>query len=220
MTPAEPAAPNLAQLATTALRAAVEAVVPTAGTVTPSADTVVPVALAVVDVLAAEPDGRVRAAIDGRAEVATSAEPLTPGGRYVLQVERTPAGLVLTRPAESPDLPAAVAAAVLRSAAPLDLGPTVRAVLGELAALPPGPLEPAATAVRQAIRGFLPEAGPPDATQLRNLVENGGLHYEAKLGRQASGGLASASGGREPPGTSGRAPSVSEGSRGLPALTL
>jgi hypothetical protein len=209
VTPAEPAAPGLAHLATTAFRAAVEAVVPTAGAVAPAADTVAPVVLTVVDVLAVEPDGRVRAAIDGKPELATSAEPLTPGGRYVLRVERGPAGLVLGRPADGPDLPAAVAAAVLRSADPPDLAPAVQAVLGELAALPPT-VQTAAAEVRKAIQGFLPENGPPDAAQLRNLVGNGGLHFEAKLGRAA----VLASGGREPPvvlnGTGGSRPPLAE----------
>ena len=183
VTPTEPAAPGLAHLATAVLRAAVEAVVPTAGATAPVPDTVVPTSLAVVEVLAAEPDGRVRVAVDGRTEVAASDEPLTPGGRYVLQVERGPAGLVLRPPAAGPGLPAAVAAAVLRSATPPDLGPSVQAVLKELAALPPGPIESAAVEVRQAIRNILPDGGPPDAPQLRNLVENGGLHFEAKLAR-------------------------------------
>lgn len=195
VTPTEPAAPGLAQLATTALRAAVEAVIPTAsGAVAPVADAVVPVSLAVVDVLAAEPDGRVRVAVDGRTETATSSEPLTAGGRYVLQVERGAAGLVLTRPAESPELPSAVAAAVLRASPPPDLGPAVRAVLVELAAVPPGPLQQAVGEVRHAIQAIVPDDGPPDATRLRNLVENGGLHFEAKLGR-----MTDLSGGRQPP---------------------
>ncbi|MBX9626233.1 MAG: hypothetical protein K2X82_20710 [Gemmataceae bacterium] len=209
VSPAEPAATGLAQLASTALRAAVEAVVPTAGTAAPVPDTVAPVALAVVEVLAAEPDGRVRVAVDGRAEVATSAEPLTPGGRYVLQVERGSSGLVLTRPAESPELPAAVAAAVLRASAPPDLGPTLQGVLGELAALPPGPVQQAAVGVRDTIRNLLTENGPPDAAQLRNFIENGGLHFEAKLGRFIREGEAPVGG-----------PTVREGLTRAPSLTV
>ena len=151
--PAEPAAAGLAQLATTALRAAVEATIPTAaGAVPVTAETVAPVALTVVDVLAAESDGRVRVAIDGRAGFATTAEPLTPGGRYVMQVERGPDGVVLRPPAESPELPGLVAAAVLRASPAPDLGPTIQAVLGELATVPPA-IEPTAAEVREAWQG-------------------------------------------------------------------
>jgi hypothetical protein len=48
-------------------------------------------------------------------------------------------------------------------------------------------VQKAADAVLNAIRGFLPaESRPPNASELRQLVENGGLHFEAKLARLAS----------------------------------
>lgn len=148
--------------------------------------------LAVVDVQNRLPDGRVRVQIDGQEQVATTAEPLTTGGRYVLQVARTPAGLVLKAPPDSPALQTEVATAVLRQPAPA-LPAALKPLQAELTALanppkgePPVPVavREAAVAVSETLRTILPnESRPPDATQLRQLVENGGLHYEAKLAR-------------------------------------
>lgn len=150
--------------------------------------------VAIVDVLAPLPDGRVRVQVDGVEQVATAAEPLVPGGRYLLQVERSPVGIRLNPPPESAALPAEVATAVLRTPAPTfpaALKP-LRAELAQLAAPPtagarpqPPTVRDAATAVEATLRTIVPsEPRPPDATQLRQLVENGGLHFEAKLARR------------------------------------
>lgn len=150
--------------------------------------------LAVVDVLNPLPDGRVRVRIDGEEQIATTAEPLAPGGRYVLQVARTSAGLALKSPPDGPTLPTEVATAVLRTPAPT-LAAALKPLQAELAALAAPPasgsgravpvaVREAATAVGETLRALLPsETRPPDATQLQQLVENGGLHYEAKLAR-------------------------------------
>lgn len=152
--------------------------------------------LAVVDVLNALPDGRVRVQIDGEEQVAASAQPLTPGSRYVLQVERTPAGLALKPPPDSPKLEADVATAILRTPTP-GLPATLKPLQAELATFttpqptgtsPPVPpaVRDAAVAVRDTLNSFLPtEPRTPDAQELQKLVENGGLHYEAKLARFA-----------------------------------
>lgn len=169
---------------------------PATTTATPGAATAPRTAtLAVVDVLAATPDGRFAVRIDGREEAATSAAELAPGGRYVMEVDRTPTGLALRPPTDSPNLPDAVAAALLRGTKPPDLGAALKTLLAELAALyqngrASSPvLRDVAGAVQDSLRGFLPAAGhPPDEAQLRSLVADGGLHYEAKLARLASGG--------------------------------
>lgn len=160
-----------------------------------AAATARPTTLAAVDVLSAVPDGRFVVRIDGREEVATSTAELTPGGRYVVEVDRTPTGLALRPPTDAPNLPDAVATALLRGSKPPDLGAALKPLLAELAAIhqngggPSSPiLRDAAGAVRDAVNGFLPSDHPPDEAQLRSLVEDGGLHYEAKLTRLASGG--------------------------------
>lgn len=154
--------------------------------------------LAVVDVLAPLPDGRVRVQLDGVEQIATAAGPLAPGGRYVLQVERNSAGIRLSPPPpESPELTTDVATAVLRSPAPTlpaALKP-LRAELAALAAPAPGTARPVPAAVREAavaventLRAFIPtESRTPDAARLQRLVENGGLHFEAKLARLVEG---------------------------------
>ncbi len=164
---------------------------PAKGATTPGAPR-----LAVVDVLSALPDGRVRVQIDGEEQIAAAAQPLASGGRYVLQVERTPTGLALKPPPESPNLPTEVATAILRAPAP-SLPATLKPLQAELATLttpqPDGTNQPvpvavrdAASAVRDTLSTFLPtDSRPPDAKELRQLVENGGLHYEAKLARLA-----------------------------------
>jgi hypothetical protein len=147
-----------------------------------------PPKLAVVDVVSAS-DGRFRVQIDGRTEVATSSEPLVPGGRYVMQVEQTPAGLALRAAPDTPSLPTDVASAILRAARPADLGASVKPLLAELAALPPNtaaPVQQAAAVVREALQALLPEGRPQNPAELQNLVANGGLHYEAKLARQVA----------------------------------
>ncbi|MFM8274302.1 MAG: flagellar hook-length control protein FliK [Gemmata sp.] len=137
-----------------------------------------------------------RVQLDGVEQVATAAEPLAPGGRYLLQVERNSVGVRLSPPPES--VAAAVeevATAVLRAPAPTltaSLKP-LQAELAQLAASPKAGIAPAPVIVRDAaaavtatLQTILPgESRPPDATQLRQLVENGGLHYEAKLARLA-----------------------------------
>jgi hypothetical protein len=155
-----------------------------------------PAQVSLVDVLAVLPDGRLRVKIDGNEEVGASPEQLAPGGRYVLQVERTPAGLALRAAPDTPKLPAEVATAVLRGSPQPDLAAAVKPLLAELATLqsptqatgaePPQPVavREAAAAVRDTVRAFLPsDARPPDKAELKNLVENGGMHFEAKLAR-------------------------------------
>lgn len=145
-----------------------------------------PAPLAVADVVSAGPDGKLVVRIDGKQVPATSAEPLAAGGRYLVRVEPTPAGLVLRPPpADAPENPTAVATAVVRGSRPADIGATVKPLLAEIATPAPA-VKLAAAEVRDAVRSFLPDTPrPPNATELRALVENGGLHFEAKLGRAA-----------------------------------
>jgi hypothetical protein len=152
--------------------------------------------LAVVDVLAQLAGGRVQVSIDGalEPEPVTAGEPLTAGGRYVLEVTPTPAGLVLKPPPENAELPTQIATAVLRTPAP-DLGAVLGPLQAELSALAnpqpgatpasvPPAVRAAATVVSATLRTFVPsEARPPNAAELQNLVENGGRHFEAKLAR-------------------------------------
>jgi hypothetical protein len=151
---------------------------------------------AVVDVLSALPDGRVRVQIDGEEQLAASSQPLTPGNRYVLQVQPTPTGLALKPLPDSPNLPTDVATAILRSPA-ASLPAALRPLQAELATLTtpqttggnqpvPAAVRDAASAVRDTLNTFLPtDPRPPGAKELQQLVENGGLHYEAKLARLA-----------------------------------
>ncbi|MBY0457825.1 MAG: hypothetical protein K2V38_10840, partial [Gemmataceae bacterium] len=152
-----------------------------------------------VDVTATLPDGRVRVQIDGREVLATPTEPLATNGQLVLQVFRGPNGLTLSPPAPNEALPAAVAGAVLRSASATEFAPVLRPLQAELAALIqakpsatevqlPTQLRDAAVVLRDTVRAFLPEKGEaPTAAQLQNLIDNGGLHFEAKLARLAVG---------------------------------
>jgi hypothetical protein len=167
-----------------------------------------------VDVLAVLPDGRVRVQIDGKDEVATTTEQLSAGGRYVVQVERTTAGLVLSSAPDTPDLPATLTAAVLRGSAPPDLGAALKPLLEEVANLQtsqlesttgmPSSIQRAAITVRDALGSFLPSDDRPlNATELQNLVEDGGLHFEAKLARLANEGLSSPSDGDANPTSNG-----------------
>jgi hypothetical protein len=157
-----------------------------------------PPRLAVVDVIAPLPDGRVRVQLDGVEQVATAVEPLAAGSRFVLQVERTPAGIRLSPPPpQNPPEAVEVATAVLRTPAPT-LPATLKSLQAELATLtaPPKPTAPpvptpvreAAAAVETTLRTLVPPRPvPPDASQLRQLIESGGLHYEAKLARLVEG---------------------------------
>lgn len=89
-----------------------------------------------VDVLPPGVNGQARVQIDGRDEFAATAQQLAPGGRYVMQVERTPAGLVLRPPPDnSPSLLTDVAAAILRGSSPPNLAVAVESLLAELASV-------------------------------------------------------------------------------------
>lgn len=156
----------------------------------------------VVEVLGAPIDGRVQVRIDGQEQTATARDPLTqtplplvPGGRVVLEVAQTPAGPVLSPPADTAALPVAVAAAVLRAGPPPDLAGALGALRAELIALAgeptapgasvlPAPAREAAAELRGTIRALLPgEPRTPTAAALQALVDDGGLHFEAKLAR-------------------------------------
>lgn len=141
----------------------------------------------VVDVISREPNGQVRVRIDGREQVATSPQTLQPGGRYVVQVDRTPAGIVLRPLPDSPQLPAAVATAILRTDKPPPLGDTLPSLVKELSAPPAEPkVKAAATDVREVAAKLLPASDkPPTAEAIKHLVEDGGTHFEAKLARAA-----------------------------------
>lgn len=141
----------------------------------------------VVDVIAREPDGRLRVKIDGREATATSPQPLAPGGRYVVQVERTPAGVVLRPLPDSPQLTTAVATAILRTDKPPPIGESLPSLVKELATLPAdATVRPAATQVKELAVQLLPSPDePPSAERIKQLVEDGGTHFEAKLARAA-----------------------------------
>ena len=93
----------------------------------------------VVDVLAREPSGQLRVRIDGREATATSPQPLQAGGRYVVQLDRTPTGLVLRPLPDSPQLMTTVATAILRTDKPPPLGDTLPSLVKELATRRPIP---------------------------------------------------------------------------------
>ncbi len=164
----------------------------TAVTQSPTPTTSLP--LARVDVLAVLPDGRVRIQIEGQEETATTAEQLLVGGKYVVQVERTAAGLMLSTAPDTPDLPTALSAAILRGTLPPDLGVALEPLLAELAELQTQhaniameastTIQKAVVSVRDAVNAFLPSDGRPlSSTELQKLVADGGLHFEAKLAR-------------------------------------
>lgn len=180
-------------------------IVPTPQTTPPKMDPVSqPTALQpehadLVDVLAREPNGRYRVRVDGRETLATSDQPLTPGGRFVLLAETTATGTKLSAPPESPHLPVTVATAVLKATPVPQIGEAVRPLLNELhgvltppaaaqaapSALAPQPdVRAAVGQVRTALESMLPEPGrPPTADTLRSAVLNGGQQFEAKLAR-------------------------------------
>ncbi|HEV3435747.1 MAG TPA: hypothetical protein VG122_00210, partial [Gemmata sp.] len=199
--------------------------VPTSQTIAQTANATSALALARVDVLAVLPDGRVRVQIDGQDDIATTTEQLAAGGRYVLQIERTSAGLTLSSAPDTPDLPATLAAAILRDSSPPDLGAALKPLLAELATLQttqtesttgnPNAVQNAASTVRDALRAFLPSDGRPlNATELQNLVEDGGLHFEAKLARLVNDGGQNSSGGDEAPTPNGGAIARSDSNGG------
>lgn len=123
---------------------------------------------------------------------------LTPGTRVLLEVAPTPAGAVLRAPAETPTLPTALATAILTATPTNDLTAALKPLQAELAALVDAPVakgeqplpatvREAATAVRETIRNLVPtEPRTPSASDLQNLVNNGGIHFESKLARLAN----------------------------------
>lgn len=86
----------------------------------------------IIDVLSQEAGGQVRVTIDGEPAIATSDQPLAPGGRYVAQVERGPNAIVIRLLPESPQLPTTVATAILRATPPTQFGDTIQPLLQEL----------------------------------------------------------------------------------------
>lgn len=184
---------------------------PTKLDTTPQPTTSQPEHADVVDVLTREPNGQYRVRIGGRETLATSEQPLTPGGRFVLRAETTAAGTKLTPMPDSPQLPATVATAVLRSTPVPQIGEAVRPLLSELqgvlaqaaptpAKVPAAPptvqpnlITPAATPpdvrtavgqVREVLESLLPQPGqPPTAETIRSAVQSGGQQFEAKLAR-------------------------------------
>jgi hypothetical protein len=165
-----------------------------------------PPRIAVVDVLSALPDRRLLVRIDNRDDATVRAPGLAPNGRYVLEIQQTSAGITVRPPADSADLPAMVAGAILRAARPPDLGSEVAPLLAELTRLierrpgepvpqaatstarppvqVPAPIREAAAAARETLAALIPNTGrPPAASELRNLVDNAGMHYEARLAR-------------------------------------
>lgn len=144
----------------------------------------------VVDVLAALPDGRVRVNIDGQEQIATPSEPFAPGGRFVLEVTRTPNGITLRPATESTGLPLEVATAILRSSPVLDIATTLKPLQTELKAIVEGaasvPLavRAAATTVQATLESLVPsEPRVLAAPELQRLVSNGGIQFEAKFAR-------------------------------------
>lgn len=140
-----------------------------------------------VEVLKDLANGAFLVRIGGQEVAAQSAELLQPGGKYVLQLETSTNGLILRGLPDKPDLPLTVATTILRDGPrPPALGDALKPLLAELESLPATQTE----SVRAALRAILPN-GVPDAESLKSLVDDGGLHYEAKLARQTEGGPAS-----------------------------
>ena len=156
-----------------------------------------PPQLSVVEVLPPTRDGVPQVRVDGRAPVpAESQEPLTPGAKVIAQVVRTAQGVrVIPVPvADTPQVTAAVVAAILKQDRPPPVAVALPKLAKELEAVPttfaakPAVVR-AATELREAVRTLLPDTPrPPTANELRSLVEDGGQQYEAKLARQTDGG--------------------------------
>ncbi|MCS6866425.1 MAG: flagellar hook-length control protein FliK [Gemmataceae bacterium] len=144
----------------------------------------------VVDVLQRHAEGSFRVQIEGQETLAHSALPLLAGARYVLQVERTPQGLMLRPPAIPSSGLLPVATAVLRTPAQpvVETVPALQAEITQLLTSPstsvvePLPLRQAAAGVTQTLQGLLPNPPRPlQANEIQRWVEHGGLLYEAKL---------------------------------------
>ncbi len=134
----------------------------------------------------------------GTAEVLVNGQPLTLRGAndlqlgsvYLLRVAAgaAPETVEVVGRVPTPDGPpqvVAVASAVLRNSRPPDLGSLVGPLLGELTQLltRAEPLGEAARPTLNVLRSFLPEGRPPNAAELKALVEQGGLLHEAKQAR-------------------------------------
>jgi hypothetical protein len=139
----------------------------------------------------------------GQTILARSDQPLIPQQQHLVQLELRPDGLWLTRPAENTQTPRLLAAALLRHLPPADLAAALANLHQSLTewtlpgntALDLRPLignhpeaGEAATIprilsdIRTVLDSFWPsEPQPLTAQQLRHLVENGGLMYEARL---------------------------------------
>lgn len=138
----------------------------------------------------------------GQTILARSEQPLLPQHQHLVQFELRPDGLWLLRPAETAQSPRLLAAALLSQLPPADLAPALadlhQTLMGRtLVASFPTVLEGAAAEhvgpsadttlrllrdVQAALESFWPsELRPLTAQQLRQLVENGGLLYEARL---------------------------------------
>lgn len=157
--------------------------------------------VAVADVISSTPDGRVLVRVNGQELAASTSEPLTTGGRYLVQVQSGNAGPVLRPlpPTAGAD-PLPVATAVLRSTPSADLSSRVRPLLAEIATPTQPEVRTAAAGVRETVQRLLPEAPRPLlAREIQALVEDGGLQYEAKL---ASASVAAGPGTERSRGTS------------------
>ncbi len=197
----------------------------------------------VVDVLNREAEGQFRVQIEGQEAVVRSAVALQPGARYVLQVERTPQGLRLQPPAETPQLPQQVATAVLRTLAQ-PVAESVSALQIEInqaltssspSSDPPVPVQQAVASVGRTLQGLLPaDPRPLQANEIHRWVVNSGLLYEAKLAQvveesnvaslkadpptpTAEGVSAKAPGERPSPGTPPPEPAQAHTARGVEA---
>lgn len=129
--------------------------------------------------------------VNGRAVTVRPGTGLLPGTEVLVrlmggttpQLELLGRVLPAVLPTPAVATPEAVANAVLRTAAPPDLGPSLAALAQELDTLPPASRE-AATPLRELVHSFLPADRTPTAAELQTLVEDSGLHYEAKMARR------------------------------------
>ncbi len=184
-----PAGAGVAVRVPNSAKSAIELFTPQSATATPAAPAKpADIAVKVVDVISTQPDGQVRVRIEGNEFNATSREPLTPGNRLVLETVRTPTGLLLRPPAESPAMATNVATAILRTSpnAPdfSTLLQPLRAEIAELARAPVAAIREAATTANDTVTALLPrEPRTLQAPELQRIIEDGGLQYEAKLAR-------------------------------------
>lgn len=142
---------------------------------------------AIVDVIARQPNGQYRVRIDGQETTAASQQPLQPGGRYAVQLDRTSTGVFLRPLPDSPQLPTTIATAILRTEKPPPLGDSLPSLVKELTTPPADPkVQNAAAGVREVAVKLLSQTDqPPTADRIKQLVEDGGTHFEAKLARAA-----------------------------------